>query len=135
MMSIYHDFIAPLFDRFISLPDGPLRESIEKLAERIEFPLTKILVVEGSKRSAHSNAYFFGFFKNKRIVLFDTLLKESPFEKEKKEKAGKEKQEENAKNSKEDNMKEEGTPENHEGKEEEHLDKTKTETTPENQKV
>ena len=82
-MTIYHDYIAPWFDRFIQLPEGPLRASIEKLATSIEFPLTKILVVEGSKRSAHSNAYFFGFFKNKRIVLFDTLLKESPFEKEK----------------------------------------------------
>jgi len=85
LMTIYHDYIAPWFDRFMQLPDGDLRTSIEKLATSIQFPLTKILVVEGSKRSAHSNAYFFGFFKNKRIVLFDTLLKESPFEKEKAE--------------------------------------------------
>ena len=84
-MTIYHDYIAPWFDRFMQLPDGDLRTSIEMLATSIQFPLTKILVVEGSKRSAHSNAYFFGFFKNKRIVLFDTLLKESPFEKEKTE--------------------------------------------------
>lgn len=84
-MTIYHDYIAPWFDRFIQLPEGNLRSSIEKLANSLEFPLTKILVIEGSKRSAHSNAYFFGFFKNKRVVLFDTLLKESPFEKEKKE--------------------------------------------------
>ena len=82
-MTIYHDYIAPWFDRFMQLPDGDLRTSIENLASSVEFPLKKILVVEGSKRSAHSNAYFFGFFKNKRIVLFDTLLKESPFEKEK----------------------------------------------------
>ena len=65
MISIYHDYIAPLFDRFILLPESPLRESIEKLAKRIEFPLTKIFVVEGSKRSSHSNAYFFGFYKKK----------------------------------------------------------------------
>lgn len=91
-MTVYHDYIAPWFDRFMQLPDGNLRTSIEKLASSVEFPLKKILVVEGSKRSAHSNAYFFGFFKNKRIVLFDTLLKESPFEKEKleEEKAKKE---------------------------------------------
>ena len=92
-MTIYHDYIAPWFDRFMPLPDGSLRSSIEKLATSVEFPLTKILVIEGSKRSAHSNAYFFGFFKNKRIVLFDTLLKESPFEKEKLERRKIEKEE------------------------------------------
>jgi STE24 endopeptidase len=45
------------------------------LAEKIKFPLAKIYVVEGSARSAHSNAYFYGFFKAKRIVLYDTLIK------------------------------------------------------------
>ena len=50
--------------------------AIEKLASSLHFPLKKLLVVEGSKRSAHSNAYFYGFWKNKYIVLFDTLLKE-----------------------------------------------------------
>ena len=91
-MTVYHDYIAPWFDRFIQLPEGNLRTCIEKLASSVEFPLTKILVIEGSKRSAHSNAYFFGFFKNKRIVLFDTLLKESPFEKERLEEERKEKE-------------------------------------------
>ena len=52
-----------------------LKLSINKLAQKINFPLQKIYVMDGSKRSAHSNAYFFGFWKNKRIVLFDTLLK------------------------------------------------------------
>eukprot|EP00794_Sanderia_malayensis_P000486 gene486-1131_t len=93
LMTIYHDYIAPWFDRFIRLPEGPLRSAIEKLAASIDFPLTKIFVIEGSKRSAHSNAYFFGFFKNKRIVLFDTLLKESPFEKERLEEEAKKKKE------------------------------------------
>lgn len=79
---IYHDYIAPIFDRFISLPDGDLRTSIENLAKRIDFPLSKINVVEGSKRSSHSNAYFFGFYKSKVIVLFDTLLTKSPFAEE-----------------------------------------------------
>ena len=41
----------------------------------MDFPLTKIYVIDGSKRSSHSNAYFFGLWKNKRIVLFDTLFK------------------------------------------------------------
>lgn len=48
--------------------------AIEGLASSLDFPLKKLLVVEGSKRSAHSNAYFYGFWKNKCIVLFDTLL-------------------------------------------------------------
>jgi len=74
MMTIYPDFIAPLFDRYDRLPDGNLRTEIEKLAASIEFPLTKLYVVDGSTRSNHSNAYFYGFFKNKRIVLFDTLM-------------------------------------------------------------
>jgi len=81
MIAIYHDYIAPIFDTFIPLPDGPLRTSIEALATRISFPLSKIFVVEGSKRSSHSNAYFFGFYKKKVIVLFDTLLAVSPFAK------------------------------------------------------
>lgn len=71
------DFIAPLFDNFTPVPEGELRSGIERLANRIEFPLTKLLVVEGSKRSSHSNAYFYGFYKNKKIVLFDTLLSET----------------------------------------------------------
>lgn len=77
------DYIAPLFDKFTLLPEGTLRSSIEQLAAKISFPLTKIYIVEGSKRSSHSNAYFYGFFKNKRIVLFDTLLAENPGEKDK----------------------------------------------------
>ena len=74
LMTIYPDFIAPLFDKFTPLPEGDLRQKIESLASQIEFPLKKLYVVEGSKRSSHSNAYFFGFYKNKRIVLFDTLI-------------------------------------------------------------
>nr|XP_022286834.1 CAAX prenyl protease 1 homolog [Crassostrea virginica] len=76
IITIYADFIAPLFDKFTALPDGDLRTKIEALAASIDFPLTKLYVVEGSKRSAHSNAYFYGFFKNKRIVLYDTLIED-----------------------------------------------------------
>lgn len=78
MMTIYPNVIAPLFDKYIQLPEGPLRDKIKELAEGLKFPLTKILIVEGSKRSAHSNAYVFGLFNNKRIVLFDTLLESPP---------------------------------------------------------
>ncbi|UYV81863.1 ZMPSTE24 [Cordylochernes scorpioides] len=74
LMTVYPDYIAPLFDKFTPLPEGQLKEEIEKMAASISFPLTKVYIVEGSKRSTHSNAYFYGFYKNKRIVLFDTLL-------------------------------------------------------------
>ena len=76
MMTIYPTLIAPLFNKYTPLDKGPLYEAIEKLAKRVEFPLTKLFVVDGSKRSAHSNAYFYGFFKNKRIVLYDTLVEQ-----------------------------------------------------------
>ena len=51
-----------------------MSKSIEELAASLKFPLTKLYVVEGSKRSSHSNAYFYGLWNSKRIVLFDTLL-------------------------------------------------------------
>uniref|UniRef100_A0A3Q3WFB5 CAAX prenyl protease n=1 Tax=Mola mola TaxID=94237 RepID=A0A3Q3WFB5_MOLML len=82
LVTIYADYIAPLFDKFTPLPEGELKTDIEAMAKSISFPLTKVYVVEGSKRSSHSNAYFYGFFKNKRIVLFDTLLEDySPLNK------------------------------------------------------
>lgn len=85
LVTIYADYIAPLFDRFTPLPEGELRTRIEEMAASIDFPLKKLYVVEGSKRSSHSNAYFYGFFKNKRIVLFDTLLEDyAPMNQEKK---------------------------------------------------
>lgn len=77
MILIYPTFIQPLFNKFTPLPEGSLKTKIDALAARINFPLKKIFVIDGSKRSAHSNAYFFGFFKNKRIVLYDTLLETS----------------------------------------------------------
>lgn len=75
-MTIYPEVIAPIFDKYTPLEEGELRTKIEDLAASVGFPLKKIYVVEGSKRSAHSNAYFYGFFNNKRIVIFDTLLKD-----------------------------------------------------------
>ena len=96
MIFIYPTVIAPIFDKYTLLPDGELKTKIEALAESVKFPLTKIYVVEGSKRSGHSNAYFYGFFKNKRIVLYDTLLSEySPENKEEEKVESKEKVEEN----------------------------------------
>lgn len=74
LITVYPVFIAPLFDKYRPLDDGPLRTSIENLSASLKFPLTQLYVVEGSKRSAHSNAYFYGLWGSKRIVLFDTLL-------------------------------------------------------------
>lgn len=74
LLTIYPSVIAPLFDKFVPLPDGTLRKGIENLASKLKFPLSQVYIVEGSKRSAHSNAYFSGLFGAKRIVLFDTLL-------------------------------------------------------------
>nr|AMR44688.1 CAAX prenyl protease 1-like protein [Mylabris cichorii] len=71
---LYPWVIAPVFDKFVPLPEGELRTEIENLATRLNFPLNQLYVVEGSKRSSHSNAYLCGLFKTKRIVLFDTLL-------------------------------------------------------------
>ncbi|KAL6261173.1 hypothetical protein P5V15_008697 [Pogonomyrmex californicus] len=75
MMILYPEVIAPLFDKYSPLPDGELKREIEKLAASLKFPLYKLFIVEGSKRSSHSNAYLYGFYKHKRIVLFDTLIK------------------------------------------------------------
>ncbi|GBG61826.1 hypothetical protein CBR_g23782 [Chara braunii] len=74
MMTIFPILIAPLFNKYTPLPEGTLRTKIENLASSLKFPLKKIFVVDGSKRSSHSNAYMYGFFNNKRIVLYDTLI-------------------------------------------------------------
>jgi len=74
MPKIYTQFIAPMFNKFTPLEGGELRDMIEDYSKKVDFPLTEVYVVDGSKRSAHSNAYFTGFGKNKRIVLFDTLM-------------------------------------------------------------
>lgn len=76
LMTIYPVYIAPLFNKYTKLEDAEVMKAIEKLAKKVDFPLTQVFQVDGSKRSAHSNAYFYGFFKNKRIVLYDTLLKQ-----------------------------------------------------------
>jgi len=106
-MCSYPNFIAPMFNKFTPLEAGPLRSRLEALAERLNFPLRKLFVVDGSRRSAHSNAYMcvrggaraehdhsppvrpaaltlsivpvvrYGFCNNKRIVLYDTLLKQA----------------------------------------------------------
>ena len=72
---LYINFIAPLFNKFTPLEDGDLKDKLTNYAKKVSFPLKGVFVMDGSKRSTHSNAYFTGFGKNKRIVLFDTLMK------------------------------------------------------------
>lgn len=74
MMTLVPVLIMPLFNKYEKLPEGSLKDQIYEMAGKLEFPLTKLFVMDGSKRSSHSNAFMFGFLKNKRIVLFDTLL-------------------------------------------------------------
>ncbi|KAG0175748.1 hypothetical protein DFQ28_003227 [Apophysomyces sp. BC1034] len=74
LLTIYPTVIQPLFNKLTPLQEGDLRTRIEELAASIKFPLKKLYVIDGSKRSSHSNAYFYGFGKNKQIVLFDTLF-------------------------------------------------------------
>ena len=66
--------IMPAFNNFDKIEDNKLREDIEKLATELKYPLTKIEIVDGSKKSGHSNAYQYGFGKIKKIVIYDTLL-------------------------------------------------------------
>jgi STE24 endopeptidase len=66
--------ILPIFNKFEPMPEGSTREAIEKLAGTCSFPLQGVYVMDGSKRSTRANAYFIGFGKSKRIVLYDTLL-------------------------------------------------------------
>ena len=66
--------IMPLFNKFTPLPEGGLRERLFALARRTGFPTRRIDVMDGSKRSRHSNAFFTGFGRFRKIVLFDTLI-------------------------------------------------------------
>ena len=74
ILFIYPAFIAPLFNKFSPLADETTRARIEALLKRCGFTSSGLFVMDGSKRSAHGNAYFTGFGKTKRIVFFDTLL-------------------------------------------------------------
>jgi len=69
----YSEWIVPIFNRQTPLEEGGLRAAIETFARNASFPLQNIFVIDGSRRSTKSNAYFTGFGKKKRIVLFDTL--------------------------------------------------------------
>ena len=74
LLFLYPTLIAPLFNKFTPLEDAALKERIEALLARCGFASSGLFVMDGSKRSAHGNAYFTGFGRAKRIVFFDTLL-------------------------------------------------------------
>ena len=74
MTMFYSTLIVPLFNKQTPLEDGPLRESIEQFCTKVRFKLDNVFVIDGSKRSTKSNAYFSGLGKKKRIVLYDTLI-------------------------------------------------------------
>jgi len=76
LVLIYPKFIAPLFNKFYPLNDEKLSHGIQTLVQKIGFQLEEIFVMDASKRSSHGNAYFTGLGKVKRIVFFDTLMKE-----------------------------------------------------------
>lgn len=72
----YAKLIVPLFNKQTPLPESSLRDKIEEYAKKVGFKLDNIFVIDGSKRSTKANAYFSGFGKEKRITLYDTLVKD-----------------------------------------------------------
>lgn len=74
MNFFYTTLFVPLFNKLKPLEDGELRTAIEQLSNKLDFPLKKIMVMDASKRSTKSNAFFSGFGKLKSIVLYDTLI-------------------------------------------------------------
>ena len=74
MQFIAPTWIMPLFNKFTPLEEGDLRSAIMDYARSVKYPLENLFVMDGSKRSAKSNAFFTGFGKHKRIALFDTLI-------------------------------------------------------------
>lgn len=76
-ITIYPIVILPLFNKLSPLEPGQIKTSVENLAKKLKFPLSELHVIDGSKRSAHSNAYFYGLPWKKHIVIYDTLLEKS----------------------------------------------------------
>ena len=76
MMVVYPTVIAPLFNRFQALEDASLRDRVTALMQRCGFVAKGLFVMDGSRRSAHANAYFTGLGRSKRVVFYDTLLRQ-----------------------------------------------------------
>jgi STE24 endopeptidase len=79
-VTIYPILIVPIFNKLTPLEAGPLKTAVEALAGKLKFPLTELQVIDGSKRSSHSNAYFSGLPWKKTIVLYDTLVEQQTHE-------------------------------------------------------
>lgn len=73
----YPIFIQPLFNKLSPLEEGELKTKVEELAATHKFPLQELFIIDGSKRSAHSNAYFYGLPWKKHIVIYDTLIEKT----------------------------------------------------------
>jgi len=76
MAMFYTNLIVPLFNKLTPLEDGELKQAIEDFAKKTGFNLTDIYVIDGSKRSTKANAYFSGLGPKKKIILYDTLIKD-----------------------------------------------------------
>lgn len=74
MNMFYTSLIVPLFNKLTVLPEGELKSAISAFAEKVDFPLGNIYVIDGSKRSGKANAFFSGIGRKKKIVLYDTLI-------------------------------------------------------------
>ncbi len=74
MQYVAPTWIMPIFNKFTPLEEGELRTAIENYTVKVDFPLQGLFVIDGSKRSSKSNAFFTGFGKNKRVALYDTLI-------------------------------------------------------------
>ncbi len=70
----YTSLILPLFNKLSPMEDGELKESIQSYSDKVDFPLKNIFVIDGSKRSSKGNAFFSGLGKQKKVVLYDTLI-------------------------------------------------------------
>lgn len=74
MNLFYTSLILPLFNKLTPLEEGELRDAIKSYCRKVQFPLVNIFIIDGSKRSKKSNAFFSGFGKKKKVVLYDTLV-------------------------------------------------------------
>lgn len=74
MVTVYPIVIEPLFNKVTPMKESQVKTEVENLAAKLKFPLREVYQIDGSKRSAHSNAYFYGLPWAKRIVIYDTLL-------------------------------------------------------------
>ena len=72
----YTSIILPMFNKLTPLENGPLKDEIQKFSRKVNFPLDNIFIIDGSKRSSKANAFFSGIGKKKKIVLYDTLIKQ-----------------------------------------------------------